>query len=361
MASSLPYLGENCEQVGITAQGIVKRELPVLPISSITKGVILELNTFRSNSNFSWNCFYEWLKLILDDVLPVTPASIKAAVLRLSKKPSELSRNKHGDQIILLLQEPFFAGQSRPVTEQLQPEDSSVEVQHKVVANAKSSMCVRNVNKKLKRRDAKIKEYKSEISAMSKENEVLHSRLVTAKRASERNRVALSRLNKTQETVINEKDSQLLKSESHFDEHIKCLEERMEKLTCEAEASRNEQEELAVRITELESRTLQTKKHKQLYLDNVHQCCMELMSLNVSTQNVDKVIRSVLHNVASMDIESLPKQTTLIDMTSEMKGLACQQLAEQLTTTKNLTLHNDGTSKFGQHYGGFQVSLTDSS
>jgi len=26
-----------------------------------------------------------------------------------------------------------------------------------------------------------------------------------------------------------------------------------------------------------------------------------------------------------------------------------------------LTLHNDGTSKFGQHYGGFQVSLLDSS
>ena len=88
---------------------------------------------------------------------------------------------------------------------------------------------------------------------------------------------------------------------------------------------------------------------------------MELMSLNVSTQNVDKVIRSVLHNVACMDVENLPKQTTLIDITSEMKGLACQQLAEQLTTTKNLILHNDGTSKFGQHYGGFQVSLTDSS
>ena len=69
---------------------------------------------------------------------------------------------------------------------------------------------------------------------------------------------------------------------------------------------------------------------------------MELMSLNVSTQNVDKVIRSVLHNVASMDVESLPKQTTLIDMTSEMKGLACQKLAEQLTSTKKFTLHNDG-------------------
>jgi len=88
---------------------------------------------------------------------------------------------------------------------------------------------------------------------------------------------------------------------------------------------------------------------------------MELMSLNVSTQNVEKVIRSVLQHIARMNVENLPKPTTLIEMTAEMKGLLCQQLAEQLTRTEDLTLQNDGTSKFGQHYGGFQVSLPDSS
>ena len=46
IALSLPYLGENCEQVGISAQGIVNHILPVLPISSITKGVVFELNAF---------------------------------------------------------------------------------------------------------------------------------------------------------------------------------------------------------------------------------------------------------------------------------------------------------------------------
>ena len=85
------------------------------------------------------------------------------------------------------------------------------------------------------------------------------------------------------------------------------------------------------------------------------------MSFNVSTQNVEKVIRSVLQHIAGMNVENLPKPSTLIQMTSEMKGLACQQLAEQLTRTKELTLHNDGTLKFGQRYGGFQVSLPDSS
>ena len=42
------------------------------------------------------------------------------------------------------------------------------------------------------------------------------------------------------------------------------------------------------------------------------------------------------------NVENLPKPSTymytLIQMTSEMKGLACQQLAEQLTRTKDLAL-----------------------
>ena len=37
-------------------------------------------------------------------------------------------------------------------------------------------------------------------------------------------------------------------------------------------------------------------------------------------------------------------------------GLAYQQISEVLTEHDNLTLHNDGTSKFGHHYGSFQVS-----
>ena len=68
---------------------------------------------------------------------------------------------------------------------------------------------------------------------------------------------------------------------------------------------------------------------------------MELMSLNVSTQNVEKVIWSVLHKIAGINVQSLPKSSKLISMTSEIKGLAFQQLAEQLRSSNSLTLHND--------------------
>ena len=342
MALSLPYLGEHCEQVGISAQGIVNHLLPVLPISLITKGVVFELNAFRVNCNFSWNCFYEWLTLMANDALPLTLTAVKSFVFRLNKKHSELSRNKHGDQIVLLFQEPFFAQQSLPAAEHVQPSNDSAEVQQKVVVTAKPKLCVRNFNKKVKRKDEKIKEFKSEISALSKENHRLHSRLATAQRASEKNRVALSRLNKKQENVIMEKDSQLLKMENCFDAHMKLLEKRIEDLMREVEIGRNERDQLVECLREFESQTLKTKQHKELYLDSVRQCCMELMSLNVSTQNVEKLIRSVLQHIAGINIENLPiaKLSTLIQMTSEMKGHACQQLAEQLTRTKDLTLHN---------------------
>ena len=56
----------------------------------------------------------------------------------------------------------------------------------------------------------------------------------------------------------------------------------------------------------------------------------------------------------------LPKPTTSVDMMAEMKGLACQQLAEQLTASEKLTLYSDGTLKFGQHYGGLQIPMPDS-
>ena len=64
----------------------------------------------------------------------------------------------------------------------------------------------------------------------------------------------------------------------------------------------------------------------------------------MSTQNVEEeeVIRSVLQHTAGINVENLPKPSTymytLIQMTSEMKELAYQQLSEQLARTKDLTL-----------------------
>ena len=116
-----------------------------------------------------------------------------------------------------------------------------------------------------------------------------------------------------------------------------------------------ERDEFSERLSQVESKMMATKTHKQLYNDSVRQCCMELMSFNVGMKQVEPVIKSVLTN---LEVAELPKLSTLASMLPEMKTLAYHQLGEELTKSSNLTLHSDGTSKFGQHYGGFQVSTS---
>lgn len=172
MAKSLHLLGDNCAQVGISAEAIVSgRELPVLPCSLITKGIVYELSTFRSKCDYLWDNFYEWLMKICKDDVPQTLPCVKASLSRLSKKRSELSRNKHRQQIADLFKEPFF-----PHRNPLKPSELENGALESVVDPApvsKPSLSVRNVNKRLKRRDEKVWQYKSDIADLSKENQVL--------------------------------------------------------------------------------------------------------------------------------------------------------------------------------------------
>lgn len=101
-------------------------------------------------------------------------------------------------------------------------------------------------------------------------------------------------------------------------------------------------------------------KHGQTFLDGVRQCCIELLSTNVATKQVEPVIRSVPRNNASFEVDALPKPSTLSGMLAEMKCITYQQISEEVSKCDNVTLHSDGTSKFGEHYTSYQIS-TDSS
>ena len=74
-----------------------------------------------------------------------------------------------------------------------------------------------------------------------------------------------------------------------FDE----LQQKTEALNMEIKVARQEQDELADHLEEIESGTICTK-NGQKYLDGVRQCCIELLSLNVANKQIEPVIRSVL-------------------------------------------------------------------
>ena len=97
------------------------------------------------------------------------------------------------------------------------------------------------------------------------------------------------------------------------------------------EENRIERDELPERLSQVESKMVATKTHKQLHNDNVRRCCIELMSFNVGMKQVEPVIKSVLHNLTNLEVAKLPKLSTLVAMLPEMKTRAYQQLGEELT------------------------------
>ena len=83
--------------------------------------------------------------------------------------------------------------------------------------------------------------------------------------------------------------------------------------------------------------------------------------MGVGINNIKKVVRTVLTNFTNMDIECLPKATLARLMHTESRGLNKLQVAENLLEDYDSscrTLHTDGTSKFGKHYGAYDV-VTD--
>ena len=211
-----------------------------------------------------------------------------------------------------------------------------------------SKLSVRNTNKKLRRRDDQITSLKEQL----KEKDRLEERLQVVQATSKRYYSNLQNAKNRCQGIAEE--CKCLKACSRD------LNEKIVGLQGALNDIGNEYDCLVQRISQLESNTFETKEDKRKYLDNVRQCCLELLGMNVGIKNVEPVIRCVLKHIASLEVKELPKPTSLVHMLTEMKGLTCKQLAEELSNEDNLTLHSDGTSKFGQHYYAFQISAQDS-
>ena len=388
-------IGEFCIQAGISADDIIGCNLRKLT-QPLNKGVMYELNCFRRNNDYNWFDFYTWIeKLHGSDCCLPSLGSIKVSIGRLEKKRSELSRNKESDQIECLFREPFFSSvmkvdvreqipfvhSSEPALQQVNADLAhELKSTEEALANEQSKnddlveklskLSVRNTNKKIRRRDKKISDFKSQIVSLQKENKLqveqltkLEKRLEHSKQVSEQNRVASCRSSQKATEIAIEKEELLCRitdMEEHFMQHIERLEAKISDISASLDVAKSDRDHLADRLHQLESERLSTKQHQQRYLDNVRQCCIELLSLNVGVKQIGPVIRSVLHNIAAMDIDTLPAPSTLTNMLVEMKGIACQQLGEVLSQEENVTLHSDGTSKYGMHYVGFQMSAESS-
>ena len=122
----------------------------------------------------------------------------------------------------------------------------------------------------------------------------------------------------------------------------------------------NEKCEVEDKLSSYMKGVIKTKENGQ-YTDAVRATYQNLVMMGVGINNIEHVVHTVLTNFTNMNIECLPKATFARLMYTESRRLSQLQVAEELLKdyeNSSRTLHTDGTSKFGKHYGTYDV-VTD--
>ena len=216
----------------------------------------------------------------------------------------------------------------------------------------------KNLNRKFKRKDKKISDLKNKNVELSKRIEDLES-------VSEDHDELIEAVNNSLKKSLDAKTkAQKLKwyyktivdrcTTDSFEDRIKILKEEVKLL----ETEKLESEE---KLNEFINGTINLKYNGR-YNDNVRAVYQDLVLSGVGVNNVQKIVETVLKNIVGVDVKCLPGSTFAKLMFIEARRLAQIQVAETLIEDFDQqahTLHSDGTSKFGRHFGTFDVTTTN--
>ena len=278
--AALNYPGPFCEQLGILTDALtVSTDISALPIietEEFNKGVVLELNEFRRDNNIPWEQFYSWIKQLCCDIVP-SLHSIQVKINRLESKLKEFKRNKLHSALSELKSEPFFElhnlcdEQHPKIGTKANAKAATVNSFHKLatelastkesldleqaktdqLAEKLSKLSVRNVNKRLRRRDDQIVCLKEQV----KEKIKIESNLENAEKVSKRLQVNLCNARKRCKAIVDE--CQALSAHTQYlDKKVLGLREALDDVG-------SERDSLIQRVEELESHTFETKEHKR--------------------------------------------------------------------------------------------------
>ena len=95
------------------------------------------------------------------------------------------------------------------------------------------------------------------------------------------------------------------------------------------------------------------------YNAKVRECCMQLLAHNVGIRNVETCINAVCDLVGCKP-SRLPSKSTLANMMVEAQAVSQLQIADSVPSYSTNMLHSDGTTKFGEKYGGLQITTPES-
>ena len=406
----MTYAESRLLSVGITPCLLSNPDLSGLSALSLplTNGIVLDLHYFMSKSpTYTYHSLKNWMAALLATKWPKvtqdqpTVKALRQSVLRLSNRLARFKK-EHNSEVkaaliasfldenyclpsVFLSRGKFIKSKPVPVAssssssdwekerlelvnqelcKELSDQSSELEQTEKKLQEMRLGMHSkhRNFQKKVKRRDHKLEQRDKEVKKSKCLIKGLEKNLKERETSNLQLRNTIDRL-RHRSAYWKAKCGQVKESSSDEME-IAIAEEKAAQvqLSEKVDALEDESLELCETVEKLltESEEIATFERGK-YLDNIRACCYELLSFNVGVKNIEKVIRSVLSNMTGKSISRLPSKTTLCDMMIESLTVAQAQLAEKLTETEEdyFTIHTDGTTKHGEHFGAFDVTTKD--
>lgn len=385
-------LGPECTKSGITTSMLLSyasaeshinvQHLP--EVRTVTNELLLELVRFKDrHSQCTFKTLYFWVKELYGKKWPQeeapTSQAITKSIERLSARLSKLKKlhttpEKDGAISEFLQQEyvlpklGFCKGRvlhfspAKELTCSKADHASTGQTQNEYAQKCselkqKMYAITRNTNKRLKRRDAVIQQQKRHIHSQQQAIRGYEKKLKLAESQLSKLKAKLDRVNHRAaywRARVGAANHQSSAKRAELRREVELLKEKLSTLDLDnAEMSKT----LESILNSDEITTFEGGK----YTDDVRACVYELLSLNVGVNNIAPIIRCVLKNIAHKSVSRLPSHGLTCQMILESLTVAQAQLGEMLSQTPGFsTLQTDGTTKFGEHYGTYDVRISDS-
>ena len=217
---------------------------------------------------------------------------------------------------------------------------------------------IRNMSKKMKRRDDRLDEQEQQLSEKDLAIAQMTSELEKFGMVNEKIKTEKVQLQKR----LSYTKQKLVASEKARETDVQNINSIMLELKGHAKTQDNKIQELEDINTLLESKSFETFEDGK-YVNILRETVMHLLTeCNVSVGKVNKVIQTVMGNLVGKLPTRLPSRGCLSRILVEAKAVAAQQVTQAMldgADVENFTgncLHMDATTKYHHHYQGYEVT-----
>ena len=382
-------LGAHCANAGVSVEALLGTTSLELPKNKYTCGLILELNRYSKRKQLSDNNFYEWIKKTSPPDSMVEQKLVLTAVKNLKDYRDVLRRGKKKSDIEILESKIFLAEQwctnscdletvenipgckfssankthnelhatnekdSRKLNNHLQSEINKKKRHLSLIKGQinKSKMLEEKRKKKLgrfdpknvKRREERLRKQTAELSFQLKQER----EMAEIKKKSHEN--LEFDLEQSKCSLVKEQ-----KMKSYYKLKAKSLKNRLSKLR---EGNKANEPDIINHIHDLENENQIMKeqlaerrvvtKHKGSFSDNIRQCVIELLGLEVASDKVSSVIKTVSKHIFNYNFvnQELPTGSTIRYIADEGQALAKQFIGKEMAECEGWGTNRDGTTR----------------